>query len=314
MKSFWKKYVRYRKELDEKFKMFGGHVAIQFKNVRQCMDEYTFESLCLYRWQRDPDDISDDEVNELFQADCMGSKLDIKAFLDRIERELRMDKSVSDGPSRVLCLVRLYEKICTESGFPKYYEIEVEAARHHFLNALEPVSMVWKDFVNLCIDYMKTWCMYEDVFKSESKSEAKQDPKKKLPSSGSKPQSDKKQGDAGTDSTENKKQASKPTYDCLKCQSTDHNVWKCPKVKDEAEAEALLKVFYDAKRASESKKPNIDSLMSVSGSDFIRAICGGLDMKVLFDSGSDACVISRDFVRRASATGSNLSLKALPRL
>ncbi|CAK4922164.1 unnamed protein product, partial [Aphanomyces euteiches] len=93
MKSFWKKYVRYRKELDEKYKMFGGSVAIQFKNVRQCMDEYTFESLCLYRWNRDPDDVSDEDVNCLFEADCLGSKVDIKIFLDKLEKDLKMDKS-----------------------------------------------------------------------------------------------------------------------------------------------------------------------------------------------------------------------------
>ncbi|CAK4293993.1 unnamed protein product, partial [Aphanomyces euteiches] len=111
MKSFWKKYGRYRKELDEKYKMFGGSVAIQFKNVRQCMDEYTFESLCLYRWNRDPDDVSDEDVNCLFEADCLGSKVDIKIFLDKLEKDFKMAKSVTDGPSRVLCLARLFEKI-----------------------------------------------------------------------------------------------------------------------------------------------------------------------------------------------------------
>ncbi|CAK4571329.1 unnamed protein product [Aphanomyces euteiches] len=239
MKSFWKKYVRYRKELDEKYKMFGGSVAIQFKNVRQCMDEYTFESLCLYRWNRDPDDVSDEDVNCLFEADCLGSKVDIKIFLDKLEKDLKMDKSVTDGPSRVLCLVRLFDKICTESGFPKYYEIEVEAARRYFLNALEPISvrkkistelrfskkryMFWKDFVDLCIEFMKTWCMYEDVFKSDTRPEAKPEARKKFDRPNQKPRVEKKQAESADTAApgDAKAKASNPSYTCLKCQSVE---------------------------------------------------------------------------------------------
>ncbi|CAK5027674.1 unnamed protein product, partial [Aphanomyces euteiches] len=240
-----------------------------------------------------------------------------------------MDKSVTDGPSRVLCLVRLFDKICTESGFPKYYEIEVEAARRYFLNALEPISvrkkistelrfskkryMFWKDFVDLCIDYMKTWCMYEDVFKSDTRPEAKPEARKKFDRPNQKPRVEKKQAESADTAApgDAKAKASKPSYTCLKCQSIDHNVWKCPKLKDEAEAKSLLKAYYDAKRAAEPKKPNVDSLLSATGSDFFKAVCAGLEMKVLFDSGADVCVISRDFVRRATASGSTLHLKPL---
>ncbi|CAK4661964.1 unnamed protein product [Aphanomyces euteiches] len=90
-----------------------------------------------------------------------------------------------------------------------------------------------------------------------------------------------------------------------------HLLHQQSKLKDEAEAKSLLKAYYDAKRAAEPKKPNVDSLLSATGSDFIQAVCAGLEMKVLFDSGANVCVISRDFVRRATASGSTLHLKPL---
>ncbi|KAF0726062.1 hypothetical protein Ae201684_015612 [Aphanomyces euteiches] len=316
MKSFWKKYGRYRKELDEIYKMFGGSVAIQFKNVRQCMDEYTFESLCLYRWNRDPDDVSDEDVNCLFEADCLGSKVDIKIFLDKLKKDFKMAKSVTDGPSRVLCLARLFEKICTESGSPSTMKLSVRKKISTELRFSKKRYMVWKDFVYLCIDYMKTWCMYEAVFKSDTRPEAKPEARKKFDRPNQKPRVEKKQAESADTAApgDAKAKASKPSYTCLKCQSVDHNVWKCPKLKDEAEAKSLLKAYYDAKRAAEPKKPNVDSLLSATGSDFIQVVCAGLEMKVFFDSGADVCVISRDFVRRATASGSTLHVKPLQAL
>ncbi|KAH9182003.1 hypothetical protein AeNC1_016020, partial [Aphanomyces euteiches] len=180
-----------------------------------------------------------------------------------------MDKSVTDGPSRVLCLVRLFDKICTESGFPKYYEIERAKKDFDRIALSKKRYMVWKDFVDLCIDYMKTWCMYEDVFKSDTRPEAKPEARKKFDRPNQKPRVEKKQAESADTAApgDAKAKASKPSYTCLKCQSVDYNVWKCPKLKDEAEAKSLLKAYYDAKRAAEPKKPNVDSLLSATGSD-----------------------------------------------
>ncbi|CAK4642685.1 unnamed protein product, partial [Aphanomyces euteiches] len=344
MKTFWKLYVRYRKDLDDKYEQFGGHVGIQLKSIRQCMDEYTFESLCIYRWRKDPADITSDEVYRLFELDCMGSKTDIKHFMDRLERDLKMDGSVNDGPSRILCLVRRFDQICTECGFPKYYEIEVETARQYFLNALEPVNvrrkiatklrfskkryMVWKDFIDLCIDYMKTWCLYEDAFRPDKNDKSK---KKHTPG----PSENQQKGDPKEHDDDKK---AKTKYACIKCNSNDHNVWKCPDLKSKDEAKALLRDWYQARKAQQvdgdakpksiqlgkgqkpssgtiaaatSTRPHDLDYISTAGNDFVLGICAGLDIRVLFDSGSDACVITRNFIDRANTDGESLKLIAL---
>ncbi|CAK4738283.1 unnamed protein product [Aphanomyces euteiches] len=227
--------------------------------------------------------------------------------------------------------MKLYDKICTESGFPKYYEIEVETARHHFLNALEPINVrkkilaelkfskrrytVWKDFVDLCIDYMKMWCMYEDAFKTDTKPDAKED---KTPR-----QNENKKARSPNDSREqHSTNAAKPQalgkevkakYSCLKCKSSEHNIWKCPQLSNDDEAKTLLKAYYDQKRAEAAgKTPTISSLTSSSVEETIYGVCCGLDLKILFDSGSDVCVISQQFVDRAQLAGCPLRRRSLP--
>ncbi|KAH9098751.1 hypothetical protein Ae201684P_017962 [Aphanomyces euteiches] len=310
MKSFWQKYVKYRKELDDKFPMFGGNVAIQFKSVRQCMDEYTFESLCRYRWNKEPSTITDDEVIRLFKTDCLGSKLDIKLFLDRINKELKMDKSVVDGPSRILCLVRLYDKICT--GFPKYYEIEVKTARHHFLNALEPINVRKKILAELKFS-KRRYTVWKDF--TDTKPDAKEDktPRQNEDKKARSPNDSREQHSTNAAKPQALGKEVKAKYSCLKCKSSEHNIWKCPQLSNDDEAKTLLKAYYDQKRAEAAgKTPTISSLTSSSVEETIYGVCCGLDLKILFDFGSDVCVISQQFVDRARLAGCPLRRRSLP--
>ncbi|CAK4783357.1 unnamed protein product [Aphanomyces euteiches] len=227
MKSFWQKYVKYRKELDDKFPMFGGNVAIQFKSVRQCMDEYTFESLCRYRWNKEPSTITDDET----------------------------------------------------------------------------------------FDYMKMWCMYEDAFKTDTKPDAKEDktPRQNEDKKARSPNDSREQHSTNAAKPQALGKEVKAKYSCLKCKSSEHNIWKCPQLSNDDEAKTLLKAYYDQKRAEAAgKTPTISSLTSSSVEETIYGVCCGLDLKILFDFGSDVCVISQQFVDRARLAGCPLRRRSLP--
>ncbi|OQR81849.1 hypothetical protein ACHHYP_16415, partial [Achlya hypogyna] len=138
MKAFWLKYDKYERDLREKYEQYGQQFAIQYRHVRNCMEPYVFNTICRYRWKRDPAEITHANVYALFKIDCAGSHAEIPAFLERLKRELRIDETISDGAFRILCLITLYEKICTESGFPGYCESETKNARHHVIQALKP--------------------------------------------------------------------------------------------------------------------------------------------------------------------------------
>ncbi|OQR88363.1 hypothetical protein THRCLA_22889 [Thraustotheca clavata] len=134
MKAFWK--------------MYENTSGISKKSVNNTANPLEFNlsilklhgtySIQCYLSRRNPDEVCHTEVYALFKTDCAVSKLEIQKFLDRIQNELKIDESIKDRASRVICLITRYEQICSESGFVGYQDAETKCARQHIINALKP--------------------------------------------------------------------------------------------------------------------------------------------------------------------------------
>ncbi|OQR90525.1 hypothetical protein ACHHYP_05453 [Achlya hypogyna] len=258
----------------ERFPQFGGQVAVQCRVIRYCIEPVILVAIARHRWKqtRPVEEISDLEVYAYLKTDCEQATAAITAFQARVHRELRCDESIKDSASRVLCLTAMYEKICDESGFPRYYDAEVEAARNHIIAAQRPAEVqsrvrsevsfskrrfkLWDDIVSLCIERMDAWCTFEPARVARLT-----DPKLQgLPTAGgsstNKGKSRDKHGDGGRNRGEKKRgdkqvaeaspkplalsaatgdaggTSQKPKHACLKCKAEDHNVWLCPQIPD----------------------------------------------------------------------------------
>ncbi|KDO28047.1 hypothetical protein SPRG_20209 [Saprolegnia parasitica CBS 223.65] len=273
-KAFWLEWHRYEDAIQERFNQFGGQVAIQRRVLRYCVDNNTLRTMLRYRWgqgSRDLDSVPDDELYAFFKTDCERVKTNVADFFAR---------TIRNGESRALVLIEQYARICDESGFREYHDVEPESARNHIIHAVRPEYLQsylrqeinfskkrykrWDDFVGLLIDTFGAYTRFDNF---------------KKPSAGTPPAGDtapdgvtkdknkvhKKQGSKadvsgakvpGGAATTKKAHTgdSKPKHPCLKCKAVDHNVWKCPLIPDNdtgvAEKKALLKAFYDQQRAT----------------------------------------------------------------
>jgi hypothetical protein len=117
MQKFWPKRLKYEQDMIERYRQLGGAVAIRARTIRSSMDPWTFYAISKYRWGvADPDQLDEPQIHALFEADVRGTVSQIDAFEQRVQSELKMDLTIKDGPSRIICLVTKYERICFESG------------------------------------------------------------------------------------------------------------------------------------------------------------------------------------------------------
>ncbi len=108
-------------------------------------------------------------------------------------------------------------------------------------------------------------------------------------------------------------------FACLKCQSRDHDVRRCPQVRD-GEADALIQEYREKKSKKEvrfvqreeisdkleRRRENFDKLGRVP-----LKLREKVDTEALLDSGADCCLISRGLVKRLEQETGFLQMKLL---
>ena len=107
------------------------------------------------------------------------------------------------------------------------------------------------------------------------------------------------------------------TFACLKCQSRDHDVRRCPQIRD-GEAEALIQEYREKKVKKEvrfvqreeisdkleRRRENLDKLGRVP-----LKLREKVDTEALLDSGADCCLIPRGLVERLEQETGFLQMK-----
>ncbi|OQR99505.1 hypothetical protein ACHHYP_05965 [Achlya hypogyna] len=347
IKTFWLKYEKYERDLAEKFDQYDQQFAIQYRHVRNCMEPYVFNTICRFRWKHDPATISHVDVYALIKTDCQGSHAQIQAFQSRVKAELKIDETIKEGASRVLCLVTLYEKICTECGFPGYAEAEIDASRRHIIGALKPEAVkslvqaevnfskrrynCWDDFVGLLIERMNAYCTYESAFKAQV--HAKDD----VPKGGGKPEAGRggrkggrgqprqqdppspSESQAGHNPDGDAVERKKSKFPCLKCNSEYHLVWHCPNLRDESKAKQLLGDWKKAQALAAGQKPapkprtSAVTTATQQPDSILATLAGsvGFPVRCTLDSGADVTVVTRGWVDRALASRCEVEVQTM---
>ncbi|EQC24686.1 hypothetical protein SDRG_17421 [Saprolegnia diclina VS20] len=181
MRAFWLEWLRYEDAVMERFKQFDGKAAIQRRVLRHCIDDTTLRTMLRYRWKqgnRALEAIPDDELYAFFKTDCERVRTNVPDFNARVRRELRCNETIRNGESRALVLIEQFVRICDESGFRDYPDVEPEAARNHIINAVRPEYLqtylrqeinfskkrykCWDDFVGLLIDTFGAYTRFDN--------------------------------------------------------------------------------------------------------------------------------------------------------
>ncbi|OQR96477.1 hypothetical protein ACHHYP_15812 [Achlya hypogyna] len=276
MKAFWLKYDKYERDLREKYEQYGQHFAIQYRHVRNCMESYVFNTICRYRWKRDPAEITHADVYALFKIDCTGSHAEIPAFLERLKRELRIDETMMPHREKLQFSEKRYAR--------------------------------WADFVDLLIDCMGSYCTYEAAIKAQLQATHQHDGRdrhgkkqqKHVPGA-AKPEASLASPTTAAPTT------TKSKHPCLKCGDEYHlqllDDWK----KGQA---ANNTTPPPAPRASTITTTDPSTtpgflLATIDGSH-------GYPIRTTLDSGADVTVVARSWVTRALEARCVFDVRPLP--
>ena len=101
---------------------------------------------------------------------------------------------------------------------------------------------------------------------------------------------------------------------CLKCQRTNHTVRQCRYIKDEQEAQDLIKKYRESSRSTERLGNVVDKSNSTVDKHVDCWIAGAASFPALLDSGASRTILSRKFLEAVKSKGIEVEETEIPQV
>lgn len=335
-REFMDKYLSYQRRVDAINECTGRRMVLM--PLASCIEHRTMTRILMFEMKRTMSQVTEENWRAYFAAARAPTATDYDT-VEAAMRSLKMDVSSRDPESRVWKLIAEFQEKLEGNDMETFLFEEPKLCVKMLCNALQPstlrdavrkelkkeINRKLKSDVSLFVDWLTG--MVASFMKFESSiPRAAPIPKPTVGKFQDRPgtndghrgkergkdrdKKDRAPAAGAVAGGQDEKPAEKPERrnKCLKCQSTEHGVFRCPKA-DRAEATRLWdawKAKRDERTAGAVEVPSEEQgcgRASVAPSRCVDVYVDGLKLKAKLDTGADVCVISPGVVKELEKRG-----------
>ena len=301
-REFMDRYLSYQRRMAALSEGTGRKIALM--PVGACIEHKTMVRICMYEVKKSADEMSEKDWRDYFLEAKTGNDVNLM-ILESAMKNLHMDVGIKDAESRVMKLLTEFHSNLEAIDMEIAVYEEPKQCIQLLCRALRPATLKiavgrelekqrnrslkynLQEFIDWLVEKVSAFLMFESS-----------EPKLSAEAAGVKAPQKKYVGLVAKEESRNK---------CLKCKSTEHGVFKCPKANKE-EAAKLWEAFKEARRTTKPKEKKVVGLaagcsesdeskvigLAAGGSEstFIHGYVQGIPIKVFLDSGADHTILS----------------------
>ncbi|RQM21703.1 hypothetical protein B5M09_009480, partial [Aphanomyces astaci] len=334
MRKFMDQYEAYAREVNIANAQRPGGAQIQRAPLSACIDPLSVERIAYWEIGKASHELTEEDWKVFFLGakDC--DPVDMSK-LDAAMAKLKMDTTVQSAESRVSKLVSDFEAVLVRLSMEGFAEAEPKLTVDYLVAAVQPpavrarVKELMKlnenrslkkdarDFKRWLADYMRRYGEFEPLMAAAVPATAKPD---KLPAATKTPKAGKAPKVVAVVNVDKipKSNFTQEKRACFKCLSTEHNVFKCPKVAD-GEAKLLMErarsIWKETKSVTvvetvDVAEVSLDNAVMCAA----RVVCvagQAVSLDASFDSGADQSVVPPATLAKLKKQGRNVLVTKL---
>ncbi|RHY54925.1 hypothetical protein DYB30_013223, partial [Aphanomyces astaci] len=334
MRKFMDQYEAYAREVNIANAQRPGGAQIQRAPLSACIDPLSVERIAYWEIGKASHELTEEDWKVFFLGakDC--DPVDMSK-LDAAMAKLKMDTTVQSAESRVSKLVSDFEAVLVRLSMEGFAEAEPKLTVDYLVAAVQPpavrarVKELMKlnenrslkkdarDFKRWLADYMRRYGEFEPLMAAAVPATAKPD---KLPAATKTPKAGKAPKVVAVVNVDKipKSNFTQEKRACFKCLSTEHNVFKCPKVAD-GEAKLLMErarsIWKETKSVTvvetvDVAEVSLDNAVMCAA----RVVCvagQAVSLDASFDSGADQSVVPPATLSKLKKQGRNVLVTKL---
>ena len=308
-------------------------------SVASCIDPWVRDFMARFELGKDSaEDVTEEEWVRYFKG-CEEAELKDVAVLDAAMAKIKLNLALGDATSMMSSLTQKIYKTAEELGLLVFVEKnDPKRMTNYLIEALEPPVFKQRVKGQLAMeankdkrkdpikahrwirDYLAAFLEHSTEDWSKSKKDQSSGTKKES-STGAKRQGKQTPvGDKVKDEAQDRPgRHERQKFACLKCQSREHDVRRCPQIRD-GEAEALIQEYREKKAKKEvrfvqredNSQESDRRLRTLDKRGRVPVkLRDSVETEALLDSGADCCLISRGLVEKLEKETGFLQMKLL---